>query len=255
MKDLSRYCGDRCRDFCTRVIDDPGYACDLLMRHYRDEYWPRTRSTRPRPLMRGSINLPKPLTLTEPLTRVVFRRRSIREYVEAEMSLAELATVLFFAAGVTAVDDGWPLRTTPSAGALHSTEVFIYVNRVAGLSSGFYYYDWEGHALAPISLGNYSQTLTDVALGQEHVGDAAVDVILVSDYGREFSKYWKRAYRYILLDAGAVMQNIYLAATAMGIGVCAVGAFYDEELCQLLKIDCRRLIPVLIIALGRPQNL
>jgi len=209
---------------------------------------------RPKPLRRGVIALPRPAAVAAQLMEVVLRRRSIREYSDSPISVEELATILFFAAGVTASEDGWPLRSTPSAGALHSTEVFLYANRVTGIDQGIYYYDWENHSLATILFGDYSHLLADIALGQEHVRYAATNIILVANYGRVFKKYWKRAYRYVLLDAGAVMQNIYLAATALNIGVCAVGAFYDDELCSLLRIDCRGLIPVVIISLGRNKT-
>lgn len=252
---VEKFCGDRCRDFHELLGDDPGAACDILFRHYRDEYWPRVRRVeRPVPLLRGSIQLPKPELPTRPVGQVIVSRRSVREYSPSWITLSELSTVLYLSAGVTVVDEGWPLRATPSAGALHSTEVFVYADRVEGLEKGIYYYDWLRHSLAPISRGDYSQLLADIALEQEHVGDAASTLILVANYGRVFGKYWKRAYRYVLLDAGAVMQNAYLAATALGLGACAVGAFYDEELCNLLRIDCRNMVPVLLLTLGKPRK-
>lgn len=58
--------------------------------------------------------------------------------------------------------------------------------------------------------------------------------------------------RYVLLDAGAVMENIYVVATGLGgLGVRAVGAFYDEELCRFLGIDCVEEFPVLLMLIGK----
>ncbi len=57
--------------------------------------------------------------------------------------------------------------------------------------------------------------------------------------------------RYVLLDAGAVMENMYLAAMGLGLGVRAVGAFYDNELCGFLGIDCVEEFPVLLMLIGK----
>jgi SagB-type dehydrogenase family enzyme len=47
----------------------------------------------------------------------------------------------------------------------------------------------------------------------------------------------ERAYRYIYMDAGHIAQNLYLAATALGLGCCAIGALYDEEVNRLVGAD------------------
>jgi SagB-type dehydrogenase family enzyme len=64
-------------------------------------------------------------------------------------------------------------------------------------------------------------------------------------------KYRERAYRYIYMDAGHIGQNLYLAATAMNLGCCTVGAFYDEEVDRLIGIDGREEISVYLGAVGR----
>ena len=50
-------------------------------------------------------------------------------------------------------------------------------------------------------------------------------------------KYRQRAYRYIYLDAGHVAQNLYLAGEALGLGICAVGAFYDDDVNRIVNLD------------------
>lgn len=101
-----------------------------------------------------------------------------------------------------------------------------------------------------IKLGNFSGLMADIALGQDHVSRASAVLIMTAYYARTRWKYWKRALRYVLLDAGAAMENAYIAATGLGLGVRAVGAFYDEELCNFLSIDCASEIPVVLILLG-----
>ncbi len=83
------------------------------------------------------------------------------------------------------------------------------------------------------------------------MGRAPALLILTAMYSRTASKYGARAYRYIHVDLGAVMQNVYLVAEALGLATVAVGAFYDREVCKLLGIDCRWEIPVLIMPIGK----
>jgi len=50
-------------------------------------------------------------------------------------------------------------------------------------------------------------------------------------------KYNERGYRFVLLDAGHLGQNVCLMATAMNLGVLPIGGFLDDELNRLLDID------------------
>ncbi|MBD3202613.1 MAG: SagB/ThcOx family dehydrogenase, partial [Candidatus Lokiarchaeota archaeon] len=46
-----------------------------------------------------------------------------------------------------------------------------------------------------------------------------------------------RCYRYIYLDCGHIGQNLYLAAEALELGICTIGAIFDDELNNLLGLD------------------
>jgi SagB-type dehydrogenase family enzyme len=63
-------------------------------------------------------------------------------------------------------------------------------------------------------------------------------------------RYRHRSYRYGLLEAGHLGQNTYLAATSMGLGACAVGAFFDDDLNDMLGVDGRTEAGVYVLAVG-----
>jgi SagB-type dehydrogenase family enzyme len=63
-------------------------------------------------------------------------------------------------------------------------------------------------------------------------------------------KYHERTYRYALLEAGHIGQNLYLAATSLGLGACAVGAFLDDDLNRLLGLDGEEEAALLVVASG-----
>jgi SagB-type dehydrogenase family enzyme len=67
-------------------------------------------------------------------------------------------------------------------------------------------------------------------------------------------RYCERGYRYILLDAGHVCQNLYLSAESIGCGVCAVGAYDDDIINKLLGLDGRSKFVIYIAAAGKKRK-
>jgi len=63
-------------------------------------------------------------------------------------------------------------------------------------------------------------------------------------------KYLQRAYRYIYLEAGHIAQNLSLAAESMSLGCCSLGAFFDDEINDLLQIDGKNEIVVYMASVG-----
>ncbi len=82
------------------------------------------------------------------------------------------------------------------------------------------------------------------------VADAQVCFIWTAVVERSKWKYRQRAYRYIYMDAGHIAQNLYLAATALGLGVCSIGAFYDDRVNALLGLDGIRETTVYLASVG-----
>ena len=64
---------------------------------------------------------------------------------------------------------------------------------------------------------------------------ASVVLVITAIFQRTRWKYQDRAYRYILLDAGHLGENLYLTATSLGLGPCGIGAFLDDEINRLIR--------------------
>jgi len=79
--------------------------------------------------------------------------------------------------------------------------------------------------------------LCKAALDQTMVMESAVVFIWTAVVARSKWKYGERAYRYIYMDAGHIGQNLYLAAVALGLGCCTIGAFFDDEVNEILNVD------------------
>ncbi|MCE4615498.1 MAG: SagB/ThcOx family dehydrogenase [Aeropyrum sp.] len=178
-------------------------------------------------------------------------RRSRREYSGEPLSLGELSTILYYTLGI--VGRAWwggPKRPYPSAGALQPIEAYIFSSAVDGLEEGLYHYYPPGHCLERLG-GQSIEDLYRASLEQEHVAEAAAAIVLTAVYARTASKYGNRSYRYVHWDAGFAGQNVYLVCEALGLATVAVGAFYDEELCSIIGLDCREEIPMLVFPIGR----
>lgn len=165
-------------------------------------------------------------------------RRSRRKYADAPLSLPELSFLLWAAQGIrrtTGTDNPITFRNAPSAGSRHPLETYLFLNRVDGLEKGVYHYLPEGHRLELWeNRGDYEAELTDALCGQAFAASApAVFVWSALPYRTEW-RYGLKAAKYILLDAGHACENLYLACEAIGCGTCAIGAYDQDALDELL---------------------
>ncbi len=76
--------------------------------------------------------------------------------------------------------------------------------------------------------------------------------ILTGYFACSATRFGSRAYRYAAMDAGHVGENLYLTATALGLSVTGVGAFFDDQVNAFLDIDGRREAVLYLNAVGFP---
>ncbi len=191
---------------------------------------------------RTITDLPSPNALkmgSLSLKQAVEGRRSVRSYSRDPISLEELSFLLWCTQGVQQVmAPHATLRTVPSAGARHAFETYLLVNNVNTLKSGLYRYKAFDHQLAEMDLNTgIDDFIVQACLGQQFVKTCGAAFIWTAVPYRMTWRYSERGYRYLLLDAGHVCQNLYLCAESIGCGVCAIGAFSDDDMNQCLNID------------------
>ena len=185
-----------------------------------------------------NVKLPPPKDRGGPsLWTIMGTRRSRRNFAPNPMKREDLSQLLWAAAGITAVAKGLPLRTAPSAGGLYPIETYVVVNQVHGMEPGVYHYFPQDHTVELLRRGDYSSAVAHSALDQRMAKNAAAVLIWTAVVERGRWKYRQRAYRYFYLDAGHIGQNVALAAEGLGLGSCAIGALYDEEVNDLVGAD------------------
>lgn len=176
-------------------------------------------------------------------SKVLEERRSCREYGEAPITVQQLGEFLYQSAGVRRIgrDRKYDtvFRTAPGGGACHPIEIYPLVAHCGGLEPGLYRYHRLEHALslqAPFS--EELQSLLKVPESMLQNG-AKVQVLFIfaARFGRMLWKYQSMGYATILKDAGALMQTMYLVATAMGLAPCANGVGNSDLFARCSGLD------------------
>jgi len=205
------------------------------------------------------ISLPYPNStdlIMKDLREIVFSRESRRVYSDEKLSLEALSFLLWSSQGVKAVmkNNYATLRTVPSAGARHPFETYIFVRLVKGLKRGLYRYVALSHSLVLEKEGDFASEVADAALGQKFVGHCAVTFVWsVIPYRTEW-RYDLTSYKPILLDAGHICQNLYLACEALNLGTCAIAAYDQEKIDKLIGLDGYDEFVIYMAPVGKPKR-
>ncbi len=184
------------------------------------------------------------------LWEAVAQRRSVRDFSDQSLTLGELSQLIWATQGITSKTRGFDFRASPSAGALYPIETYLVANRVEEIPRGLYHYDVRETQLTLLKEGHFGPELSQAGLGQGMLAEAACVFVWTAIVERSKWKYRERAYRYIYMDVGHIGQTLYLAATALDLGCCTVGAFFDEEVDRVIGVDGKNEISVYLGAVG-----
>jgi SagB-type dehydrogenase family enzyme len=177
------------------------------------------------------------------LADALFARKATRSFGSEPVSLVHVATMLHAGYGVTHTldrPDGTaiaPLRSVPSGGALYPLELYVLATNVDGLDPGLYHFDPLRRSLEVLRVEDPMPALLEISTYPEIVGGTAVTFFVTLVIWRTRFKYGPRGYRFALLEAGHVVQNLLLAATALGLASVPLGGFYDSRADRYLGVD------------------
>ena len=148
----------------------------------------------------------------------IAKRRSIRKYKKQDVDDKLIGVLL------------WAAAQAPSAGNLQEWRFIVVRDE------------------------RTKEILYNAAWKQEHVKQAPVLIIVASDLEVQSMRYGKRGELvYSLEDAAAAIENMLLAATALDLGTCWIGAFDEEEVKFALNLP-ENLRPIAIITVGYPDE-
>ena len=206
-------------------------------------------------LPRIDLVAPNDLTVgTLSVREAIAHRRSRRAYLDVPLSIEELSYLTWATQGVHEIwRSGIALRrTVPSAGARHSFETYLVVNRVEGLAVGLYRYLSVEHQLLQLRTDPELPSQTARAcLEQPFIARSAVTFIWTALPYRTEWRYADMTPKLVNLDAGHVCQSLYLAAESVGAGVCAVAAYEQAALDELLGVDGEDEFAIYVAPVGK----
>jgi SagB-type dehydrogenase family enzyme len=180
-------------------------------------------------------------------------RKSRRNFKRGALSLEELSFLVWATQGLRQqIDRFTALRIVPSAGARHALETYLSVFNVEGLEPGVYrYLPLEHQLLLESQDDQVAEKLVEATLGQSFTARSAVTFIWTTIPRRMEWRYGLAAHKVIAIDAGHACQNLYLACEAIGAGTCAVGAYHQELMDQLLRVDGKEEFTIYIAPVGK----
>ena len=201
-------------------------------------------------MINNQIYLPSPSQkgITS-LEEAIARRRSIRDFTPQPIPQSQLSQILWSAQGIS--DTPGRYRTVPSAGATYPLEIFVAcgINGIEEIHAGIYYYNIDNYSLTLHHKGDMRLELARAALNEESIYEAPVALVICALYERTTLHYGSRGERYVLMEVGHAGQNIYLQAEALGLATVAIGAFRDEHVRKVLRLD-KQYKPLYIMPVG-----
>jgi SagB-type dehydrogenase family enzyme len=207
------------------------------------------------------IDLPAPSALIQDcLTSALTQRKTCRSFTGAAISLNDVSTLLYLSFGYLherrkdrddSIAPGLDARrSSPSGGGLNACEGFLLVQSVSGLAPGIYSYHPTEHALSAVN------SLPEIPLGQllcgQHfINNLPLGLFITARFDRLWWKYeHSRAYRMAFVEAGHLSQTFQLVATALGLNTWLTGAFADDQIETLLKLENSAEQPLFFVGCG-----
>jgi SagB-type dehydrogenase family enzyme len=228
----------------------PGRSDDLFGAYFRH----RDRFTAPpavSPARIGpAVELPIPrfadvVASERSLTEVIESRRSVREYGDEPINIGEVGELLYRSARTRGIVEVRSLgsydaadRPYPTGGLAADLELYLCVARCAGLAPGIYHYESAAHQLRLVNEPEAAAPLLGAARAASGgIIEPQVLLTITSRFARIAWKYETIAYALTLKHVGALMQTVYLVATSMGLGPCALGSGDADQAARAFGLD------------------
>ena len=191
------------------------------------------------------------------LDDALLRRTTARAFGAGPIGLAQLAKILQMSYGVSRENDETPFprpfRIIPSGGALYPPELYVEARRVEGLERGLYHYDPEDHSLDLLRAGAADADVDGFFVQSDLASTATAIVYVTAIFYRSTFKYGDRGYRFVLIEAGHLVQNAALTALDLGLDVAPIGGYFDRDVDRYLAFDGVDESTVYVVLLGQPH--
>lgn len=200
--------------------------------------------------------LAAPASVRKDLESAIAGRYSCRDFSNEHVSEAEVSALLHHSLGALGTTlfgrSEMVRRPCPSPGGLYPLELYLISRRIDGVERGIYHYHGQTHSIAQVREGVPQAGVESyLFMDQPYAASGAASLVISCVFGRSLKKYRDRGYRYALIEAGHVAQNIALVCSGLGLGCCPLGGFFDDEVGDLLGLDLEQEAPLYALTIGR----
>ena len=191
------------------------------------------------------------------LEDAILKRRSVRTFDKSRpLRVGQIAKLLRFSAGITSQKHVGgnimqSLRAAPSGGGLYPIEIYPCLINVEDAATGVYHYNVREHSLELVKPAGWDPDSTILPFSiNTPLDNPAALFVLTAIFKRTTFKYSHRGYRLVMIEAGHIVQNIWLMASAMGLGCCGLFSFVDDEVNELLGLDGVNEAVIYVVSVG-----
>jgi SagB-type dehydrogenase family enzyme len=175
------------------------------------------------------------------LLDALHRRSTVREWSERKIEKVVFDT--FVSASYGLKPGGRPhQRWLPGAGAIYPLEFYVLNQAVEGLPKGLLHYDPVESRWDHLSDCDYQSWIRRLLPGTSHepAQKAAAWVAITAVPVRLITKYGVRGWRLLHYDVGVAINQFYIMASALDLGVWPAGNVLEDEWSELSGHDLYR---------------
>ncbi|RKS09263.1 SagB-type dehydrogenase family enzyme [Nocardiopsis sp. Huas11] len=186
----------------------------------------------------------------------LIRNASCRDFTTEALPVEQLGRALWLSYGAYPKHESAAppaRRPVASGGALYPLELYLLADVSGTGRKGLYHYNIHDHVLEEVHDEVGEERIRRMGAQPDLLASAPAIVLINGLFWRSRFKYRLRGYRFALMEAGAVIQQLTLAAQSLGWGAVPFAGLFDdqvEELCEIDGVDHSFLNAVL---LGRPR--
>lgn len=198
-------------------------------------------------------SLPENQTFEE----VLLRRRSFEPWVQKQLKLRQLSTILDFANKENlrlrkSVDE--QVKDEPGVllnSGFSALETYFFAFSIEGLPNGIYHYDPRSHSASLLKDGLYREEVSHMCIGQRKPGSGSCTFLISAVFERYMYRYrHPRAYRNLLINVSEFAHRYILLSTALGLSTFMTPALQDEQADALLGVNGYEEAPLYVVAIG-----
>lgn len=182
-------------------------------------------------------------------------RRSVRQFTDEAISREQLAQFLALSYPVEVTQPRYQPTLQPHTdfapwnGHITLCKVVAIPLNVEGLAQGAYLYDEYGQTLRPFC-DEVPQSILEEAIFQVEFLKAPVLFMYVGSFADALNRYGERGYRYLLMEAGLMLQQMYLVSAYMGIGGCTTGSIIQRKFDRWFGFDSYNTVSIQMFVIG-----